>query len=262
MGIGLLALSAAVGGYFIRGSSVTESTVIPYTSLTTEAAIPTASPSTKPSSAPARKTASLPKVKVLNIPTDQVVYLNGPIGANAQFVIDDLKHKAKAGKPLYMLIDSPGGSVLDGDQILSAMESLSVPVNTVCTLLCASMAQVIHQYGKTRYALSRSILMAHPASGGVQGTLEQMSSRLTVIKGAVYKTDEYIAKRNKMSLEAYHNLVVSEFWIDAEDAIASGKWVDEIVSVNTDAKPSVDLMTQFRLNTNTEDQKSKINVTW
>lgn len=177
----------------------------------------------------------------LDIPSSHVVYITGPIGSNSSSIISELKSKAKLGQPLYVLIDSPGGSVFQGSMIISAIEASKVKVNTVCVGLCASMAFHIHQSGYKRLMVNRSILMAHPASGGLEGTLEQMRSRLSSISRYVDKLDNYAANRAHIPLDKFKSMIVSEYWVDAEDALEAG-FTDEIVDITTDAVPSSQLV--------------------
>lgn len=198
------------------------------------------------------------KVSRLTIPASKVVFLLGPI-YDVTNVVAELKEKARASSDIWLLIDSPGGSVLDGAKILSVMEASPARVHTVCLGLCASMAFIIHQYGYTRNMVDRSIIMAHPASGGVQGTLEQMNSRLGTITRYVYKMDAYIANRVGMKFEQFKALSLTELWLDAEDALAF-KFVDNIVDVTTDAQPpeQLDLFQKW----SDYKFKEKINLNW
>lgn len=189
----------------------------------------------------------------------QIVRLYGEVGNNADGIakqITNLSNKSNA--PIYLLIDSPGGSVLDGALILSAMEASKAPVYTVCERLCASMAFIIHQYGTRRYMVDRSVLMAHPASGGVQGTLEEMNSQLQMIIRYVYKANNYIAARVGLTPEQFHLKWVSQMWIDAEDATAQ-KYNDAIVNLNVN--PGLNIFDLFKERQN-RAVKEKFNVKW
>lgn len=197
------------------------------------------------------------QVERLNIPASQTLYLLGPIMGPQDKLINELKTKAKENTDLYLFIESPGGSVLDGAAVISAMEASSARVHTVCLSLCASMAFHIHQAGSTRLALDRSILMAHPASGGVQGTLEQMNSRLSTITRYVNKMDANAAGRAGIPFDTFKSMIVSELWLDAEDALAK-HFLDSIVDVNTEGKPVV----SFGDNQQNLQLKDKINLTW
>lgn len=126
----------------------------------------------------------------------------------------------QSSDPITLLINSPGGSVLDGNSLLTVMENSKVKVNTVCLQMCASMAFVIFEYGSTRYTLDRAILMAHQASGGAQGKVEGMLNMLTTIKRLVDKTDAYIANRSGIPYAQWKTEVASDLWIDGQDAVA------------------------------------------
>lgn len=152
------------------------------------------------------------------------------------------------------MIDSPGGSVVDGSQLISFMEASSVPIHTVCLKLCASMGFVIHQYGKTRLAVDRSFLMAHPASGGTRGQLDNMISQLNALQRYVTKSNNYIATRSGKTLAEFKELWAFEMWKDAEDSKELG-FLDNIVSLNGDfeLQRPVDLF---------EHHNKKLDLTW
>lgn len=171
-------------------------------------------------------------IKRLDLKSEQTIYLSGPI-QDVSSVVEEIKAKSKGNSDLYLLIDSPGGSVFDGALVISAMEASPARVHTICMQMCASMAFIIHQHGTTRLAIDRAILMAHPASGGVRGTLEQMSSRLNMVNVYVDKMNAYIANRMGISLLDFKAMTVSEFYVDSEDALKS-KLLDGIVSTTTE----------------------------
>lgn len=167
----------------------------------------------------------------IEIKPEQAVYINTEINEmSVALVIKQLIEREKTGQPIYLLIDSPGGSVLDGAQIVSFIETSKVPIYTVCTKMCASMAAIIHQHGKERYSLDRSVLMFHPASGGARGQVENMRSLLNMVSRLIKKFDSYIINRSKMDQATYNNLVAYELWLDGEDSLKLG-FVDKLVSI-------------------------------
>lgn len=199
------------------------------------------------------------RIEKLVLPASKVIFINGPIMDNAAFIVDEIKLKSKTETELYLLINSPGGSVLDGALIISAMEASPVPVHTVCLQMCASMAFGIHQYGVRRLAVDRSVLMAHQAAGGLQGSLGQMQARLDMITRYVFKMDAHVSSRTGVPLDKFHSLIASEFWVDAEDGLEK-KYVDALVSIETEAKPPT-LIGVFSEQTK-ETTDSKIDIIW
>jgi len=169
----------------------------------------------------------------------RVVYLNDEVNyQTSSALVQSLKElEEKSTEPIYMLIDSPGGSVVDGAAVISQMEASKAPIYTVCTRLCASMAAMIHSYGHKRYALDRAILMYHPASAGAQGQVKNMISLLKTLDRYTNKMVANIVKRSKISRSEFDSLVSYELWIDSEDALNRGL-LDGIVNLSVNSGTS------------------------
>lgn len=186
------------------------------------------------------------KLKELNLSGSRQVYITGVIEGNSALIAKQILYLGKSAEPMTIIINSPGGSVVDGAEIIAAIEAASGPVNTLCVELCASMAAMIHSYGTHRLMLNHSIVMFHPASGGVEGEVDKMYSRLSTLKRYVGKMELNVAKRAKISYEQYKARSGVEMWLDAEDAVAQG-FADGIVFVrgSDSQKLYVDLPSEF-----------------
>lgn len=163
----------------------------------------------------------------------RVVYLTGQVDFfMVKEITDKLKElEAASDKPIWLLIDSPGGSVLDGMTLISQIEASRAPVNTVCTRICASMAAMIHSYGSKRYALDRAVLMYHPASGGSEGQIKNMLSLNLSVQRMVDKMNLNVITRSGFDRAEFEKLIAYALWIDAEDSLAKGL-LDGIVNLN------------------------------
>jgi len=233
------------------------------TSLTTQQESPVVSSTAPESDSPltnsSKKEAATKRIHVLKPDGDRVIRLYGEINETSLIVADQIKVLSGQSKaPIFLLINSPGGSVLDGAQIVSAIEGSQAPVYTVCEQLCASMAAIIHQYGKERMMYDRAILMFHNAAGGAQGYVPQMLSRLNVINRYVNKMQAHIAARANIDLTTWLTRMGDEVWIDAEDAQASGL-NDKIVNVIPEAKAGSVLAPQTPPS---NKAKNLINLVW
>ena len=74
------------------------------------------------------------------------------------------------GKPIYLFINSPGGSVDSGFAIWDQIKLISSPITTIVTGLAASMGSVLSLCAapKRRFATENSRIMIHqPMIGGV-----------------------------------------------------------------------------------------------
>lgn len=158
------------------------------------------------------------------------VVLYGPIYDNGNDVAEAIKQASTKSEEVYLLIDSPGGSVITGGAIISAMQASPVPVHTICLQLCASMGAMIHQYGVKRYTVDRSLLMFHDAAGGFQGPFQQVVSRVNMINRFVNKMFAHVAKRTGQPYKDFMQKIGPEIWVDGEDAVAQ-KYSDGIINV-------------------------------
>ena len=70
--------------------------------------------------------------------------------------------------PISMYINSPGGSVTAGAQLIDTMNFISAPVYTIALGTAASMAGVILSAGEKghRYCMKSSQILVHAMSGG------------------------------------------------------------------------------------------------
>lgn len=171
------------------------------------------------------------KTHELDLSKNREVYIMGVInGNNTPYIVQRILELGKDPAPINILINSPGGSILHGGTIISAMQAASGPVNTVCLQLCASMAAMIHQYGTHRLAIDRSILMFHPASGGADGEIDKINSQISFIKSYIAEMEGNVAKRSKIEYLEYKKHSGVEWWVSAQKGYELGL-VDNIVYV-------------------------------
>jgi ATP-dependent Clp protease protease subunit len=172
------------------------------------------------------------EVKVMELPGARTLNLAGVVNSNAIILSYKIAELSKQSKdPIYLVIDSPGGSVLAGGILLSAMQASRAPIYTICHSLCASMAAMIHQYGAKRLTVDRSILMFHPASGGAEGDIDRIQSMISMIQKYVGKMEADVAARLGLKPEAYKALSVNELWLDSDDQLKMNA-ADELVSIS------------------------------
>lgn len=170
--------------------------------------------------------------KTLVLSDDTTIVLRLPVtDESAGKVQLELMEKAKAGKPLYLVLNSPGGSVVAGKAIIETAKGLGVPVHTI-SLFSASMSFIISQYLDKRYVLDSSMLMTHRAA--VEGMAGQIpGSLMSRVMGLYLETievDRHIAERSGMPLEIYGMHTANELWMTGKAALDL-KFADEMVNV-------------------------------
>jgi ATP-dependent Clp protease protease subunit len=166
----------------------------------------------------------------IDVNEDNTVLILGEIEDNAVAIAQDITRKAAHNKKVNVLINSPGGSVMDGVLIISAIQAAHAEVDTVCLQICASMAAMIFEYGTKRYMVDRATLMFHEAAGGLQGSFNQIGTRYNYFNRVFNKMNYEIASRAKKNPEEFRSKLANEIWLDAEDALYEN-FSDGIVNV-------------------------------
>ena len=146
----------------------------------------------------------------------------------------ELNAKLPKNKPLYLVLDTPGGSVDSGLALITMLKGLDRPVHTI-TMFAASMGFQIAQGLDDRLILPNGVLMSHHARGGVNGEFggskgSQLDKRVGWMVGIIDRLDRQTVLRTKgkKTLEQYQSEYENELWALSEDAIKNG-YADKIV---------------------------------
>ncbi len=144
-----------------------------------------------------------------------------------------------ANKPLYLYLNTPGGSVQSGLELIEALKGLKRPVHTV-TAFAASMGFQIVENLSNRYVLESGIMMSHRAAGEFSGsfggtTPSQLDQRVRIFTQITKELDEQTVKRTngKQTLESYQKSYNSELWMTGRESINRG-YSDSMVLVKCD----------------------------
>lgn len=159
--------------------------------------------------------------------TRQVI-LSGEVSQeNAEKVIKQLLLlEADGDKPIYLYIDSPGGSIDDGFGIFDMIRFINAPVYTVGTGLIASMGALILLAvpKERRLGLPNSHYLIHqPLIGGsYRGVATDLEIQAEEIAKSKAKIVEIIAAETGKSKEQVVQDTDRDFWLTADEAVDYG----------------------------------------
>lgn len=125
-------------------------------------------------------------------------------------------------KPIYLYINSPGGSVSAGMAIYDTMQHIKSEVVTICVGIAASMGAFLLAAGTQgkRIALPHSRIMIHQPLGGTQGRRQATDIEIEAreILRIRQQLDEIMAKNTGQTVEKIKKDTDRDFFMSAEEA--------------------------------------------
>lgn len=140
-----------------------------------------------------------------------------------------------SSKPIYLYINSPGGSVISGLAIIDCMQHIKSEVITINLGLAASMASFILAAGSKgkRLALPSSRTMIHQPMGGAQGQAEDIK----VEAAQIMKIRDNLVKMYSMMTGQTTDTIIKDLdrdnFLSAYEAEEYGL-VDRVLEYNKD----------------------------
>lgn len=167
--------------------------------------------------------------KTIELTSNNLISIRGPINA---FSASKFIHQTSnmQSNVVNIMINSPGGSISDGNAIIEQIKSLSrsnVRVNCICDF-AASMAFIITQACPYRYGMSSSVMMQHQMSLSIGGELNRINSYMTYIEALKNSLDTMQSNRIGMKLATFQDKVKDEWWVYGKDNV-NNNILDEIV---------------------------------
>jgi len=175
----------------------------------------------------------------ITLTSDNTVSLSGPVTSESigevMYELSEISKKGEAKDPIYLVLNTPGGSVMAGLKLVQYMNTLRRPVTAVANF-AASMGFHILQHSNQRLVTPFATIMSHRASGGFEGDIpHQISNRLKHVIDLVNKMDEHVVSRTsgKYNKDTYMELIRDEYYSVGSNAVSDG-FADEVVTLKCD----------------------------
>jgi ATP-dependent Clp protease protease subunit len=133
-------------------------------------------------------------------------------------------------KPIYLYINSPGGSVTAGLAIYDTMQYIKADVITICLGLAASMGSFLLSAGTKgkRLALPNSRIMIHQPMGGTRGQATDIEIEAKEILRVRSELNNMLAERTGQSLDKIEKDTDRDYYMSAEEAKEYGL-IDQVI---------------------------------
>ena len=183
----------------------------------------------------AKKKKVAKRKRVTNIDVNQLLlrnrhlFLMGKVDAELaerltkeMFALNSISHK-----PIILSINSPGGSVAAGINIMDTIRSIHSPVVTLISGDACSMAALISVCGDKRMMSTSSRWMIHPMAAAAGDYVSFMKDRMKGI--ALYEecTVDILKKYTKLTDKEIKQAKHGEIWLTAKECKEKGI-VDDI----------------------------------
>jgi ATP-dependent protease ClpP protease subunit len=145
---------------------------------------------------------------------------------------------------IYLVLDTPGGSVFAGLNLMQYLKGYKKPVKTI-TIFSASMGfQIVQSNPGERLIIDTGVLMSHPMSGGEYGEIGvgmSMDNRINYLKEIIETMDVGVVNRtnSKQTLESYRKAYDNELWTTGQKAVEAG-YADQVVTATCSSELSAE----------------------
>jgi len=163
--------------------------------------------------------------------TDRVIEIAGGIGFDNMKAAQKrlLELDAQGSDPIWLRINSPGGSVDAGLVLIDTMKSVDSPIYCVVESSAYSMAAILLTFCDKKYGLEHATFMLHEASYGTAGEDPQNRSKLDFLTKYLDRLHEQIAANLHMDLKKYRARIRDAWWMMSDEAKSIGL-IDEIIT--------------------------------
>lgn len=140
---------------------------------------------------------------------------------------------AQSHDPIWLYINSPGGSITAGMAIYDQMMACESPIHTACKGMAASMGQFLLSSGAPgkRFIFPRARVLMHQPSGGIGGKETDVRIDAELIKSMRKQMAELTASQTGRTVDEICKDNEYDHWYTAGEALEYG-FVDHVVSTD------------------------------
>lgn len=129
--------------------------------------------------------------------------------------------------PIYIHINSLGGSIFNCFAGIDAIESCKVPVHTIIEGSTASAGTLLSVVGKKRYITKNAYMLIHQLSSGFWGKMNEIEDEYKNLEDLMRKIKEIYKEHSTIPKKQLNELLKHDLWMDADKCLKYGL-VDEI----------------------------------
>jgi len=129
--------------------------------------------------------------------------------------------------PIYLHINSFGGSIFAGFDAVDYITSCKVPVYTIIEGCAASAATLMSVVGKKRYIRPNAYMLVHQLSSGMWGKMNEIEDDFVNLKELMNNIKTIYEKHTKIPKKELGEILKHDLWWRPEKCLSLGL-VDEL----------------------------------
>lgn len=152
-----------------------------------------------------------------------------------QWNAEDADIPSDKRKPIWIYLQSLGGSTVAGNGLIDIIKISQTPVYTVGFFECASMGFNIFIAGHKRYAFKNTVFMMHDGEIGIQNSTSKAKDTMDFINAMEKRTKEFVISNTNIDSDFYDEIYDREYYMYGDDAKKLGcvdYIIGEDVSIN------------------------------
>jgi len=161
----------------------------------------------------------------LKINNERTVVLKGPItAASVAPIISAIKGMNElTHQDIFIIINSPGGSVVDGLELIDTIQALDARVYCAIESEAYSMAAILSQFCYRTFIHKHAAVMFHEASYSIPyDSAARIYQVVQFITKYLDNVDADVAHQMGISTHSYQYMAKKNWWLTAEEAAKYG----------------------------------------
>jgi ATP-dependent Clp protease protease subunit len=155
---------------------------------------------------------------------DEINNISSDMVVSKLRAMDILNHK-----PIYLEINSPGGSISDGMSIINSIEHIKSPVISIISGQACSMAALISIVADYRLIYANSYYMQHSSSDIVGDYINYIKDRVKFLSEFEHRTEKIMKLHTRFTANDLTKIRTGELWLNADQCLEKGV-VDKVIS--------------------------------